>query len=375
MSKQYRNKLQWKKNLWQQLGIGFLSLSLACILSDYTASVVGHYKVPLLNWWTFGKFRYHEIGQQGLPQVYYSNLQRKEDNAVYISMYALTYYDLLRKRPENHYFLQYYYFEPEIFQLPEAQYQTRFLSCADWLVKNLQMRQERGGRRYGVWEYHFNWPPYNLKAPWVSGMAQGLGLQVLVRAYLLTKNKTYIDTARLAMNAFFVEVEDGGVTYKEDVGWWYEEYASEAAVRSKVLNGMQHAVIGISEYHSATKDAQSSILLQQGLSSLIAHVDRYEAGWWTYYDVLGNISSVKYHRVHVALNKQLYDISKNNKFKESAERWEQYQAPFFLREFIKQKPNSAEIIFLGLNFVIIWLILESLFLTRRRMSTKRHATL
>ena len=100
-----------------------------------------------------------------------------------------------------------------------------FLNNANWLVQNALSRGN-----YSILDYHFRYPvPYppsnSMHPPWHSGMAQGQALSVLTRAFDITNNKKYLDSARAIMNSFFVEVKDGGVTYKsQNDGWWYEAY-------------------------------------------------------------------------------------------------------------------------------------------------------
>ncbi len=66
---------------------------------------------------------------------------------------------------------------------------------------------------YSVWLYQsrITYPNFTLEPPWVSGMAQGLGVEVLAHAYNLTGDEKYLKAARLALNSFFVPVE--GVEY------------------------------------------------------------------------------------------------------------------------------------------------------------------
>ena len=71
--------------------------------------------------------------------------------------------------------------------------------------------------------YKFGWAYYNVTPPWYSSMAQAEALPILIEAYNLTGSQNYLDTANGILNSFFLDVKDGGVTYKtNDSGWWYE---------------------------------------------------------------------------------------------------------------------------------------------------------
>src|SRR5207249_1427130 len=84
----------------------------------------------------------------------------------------------------------------------------KFLNDANWLVQNAVVHNN-----YSIFEYKFPWHTYNLTSPWHSGMAQGLALRNLMRAHELTGNDVYLQAGNSIVNAFYVEVRDGGVTY------------------------------------------------------------------------------------------------------------------------------------------------------------------
>ena len=62
---------------------------------------------------------------------------------------------------------------------------------------------------------HFCWNcdfAKTLKKPWYSGLAQGQGLSVLIRAYYETKNEIYLNASKKVYKSFFQNVNQGGVT-------------------------------------------------------------------------------------------------------------------------------------------------------------------
>lgn len=55
------------------------------------------------------------------------------------------------------------------------------LNAADWLATNL----EQNACGLWVWNHHFDWDYRDtLKAPWYSGLAQGQGVSLLLRAWV-----------------------------------------------------------------------------------------------------------------------------------------------------------------------------------------------
>ena len=57
----------------------------------------------------------------------------------------------------------------------------------------------------------------------------GKGYSGILKAFEKTGDTLYLDYARKSMNTLYTEVKDGGVTYKDSTGYWYEEYADDNA--------------------------------------------------------------------------------------------------------------------------------------------------
>jgi len=119
-----------------------------------------------------------------------------------------------------------------------------------------------------------------------------------------------------------VDVEDGGVTYKtEDKGWWYEEYAHEEAKVSRVLNGMEIALLGIYDYYKYTNDTDAKFLFDKGIIALKNDLPIYDYNGHTYYDALGTLAGTTYHKIHVKITKELYDITNEEIFNDYQKKW------------------------------------------------------
>ena len=191
------------------------------------------------------------------------------------------------------------------------------INSADWLIENSVSHGE-----YSILYYNFPWPIYDLPAPWRSGMAQGQAIQGLLKAHEITGNDKYLKGAKMLLNSFFVDVEDGGVTYKtEDKGWWYEEYSHEEAKVSRVLNGMEYALLGIYDYYKYTNDTDAKFLFDKGIIALKNDLPIYDYNGYTYYDVLENLAGPSYHKTHVNLTTKLYDITNEEIFNEYQKKW------------------------------------------------------
>jgi hypothetical protein len=108
----------------------------------------------------------------------------------------------------------------------------------------------------------------------------------LIKAHEITGDAKCIDTAHILWNSFFVEVKDGGVTYKTPTGWWYEEYADIGGKESRVLNGMMYTLLGIHEYYQYNRDNNVKHLFDQGIVALKNNLSLYDHNGYSYYDIL-----------------------------------------------------------------------------------------
>ena len=205
---------------------------------------------------------------------------------------------------------------------------TYFLNNVNWLIENALPKGN-----YSLLQYNFPIPYYNLKPVWFSAMANGQALQVLIKAHEITHHERYLDAAKRLLNAFFIEVQHGGLTYKDTPNeWWYEEYASNGknANVSRVLNGMIFAVLGIYDYYKYTNDSDAKLLFDKGINSIKKELSKYNNNGYSYYDILGKTASLKYHQIHVNLTKQLYDLTNEPMFNEYHELWKKHNNPSLL---------------------------------------------
>jgi heparosan-N-sulfate-glucuronate 5-epimerase len=162
--------------------------------------------------------------------------------------------------------------------------------------------------------------------PFVSAMAQGLGINVLADAYAMTGNKKYLSSADLALNVFFMEVNQGGVTYKDSDGWWYEEYAQRNNFQQpRVLNGFIICLGGIKNYYELTKDERAKYLYDAGFKDLKRHLADYDTGNWTNYDMVGTKATLPYHQLHVELMDEIYRSTGDSEFKKYRDKWGDYE--------------------------------------------------
>lgn len=201
-------------------------------------------------------------------------------------------------------------------------YKERGLYLADWLLENATYRDNGN---FVVWVYDYPWPPYDLKPGWTGSLNQATIIKALSFAYLYSKDEKYKNMIDKSLNAFEVEVKDGGLKMiREDHGTyyiWYPEYVKENP--PYVLNGFITVIIRLREYYLISSDKKAEKLYLEGLVSLVHYLPEYDAGnKRSYYDALGNIANDHYHEMHVAQLESLYQYTKEPIFNEFKEKWE-----------------------------------------------------
>ncbi|KAK7912803.1 hypothetical protein WMY93_013014 [Mugilogobius chulae] len=203
-----------------------------------------------------------------------------------------------------------------------------FFAASDWLVRN---QDERGG-----------WPIMvtrklgdgfrALEPGWYSAMAQGQAMSTLVRAYLLTKDQIYLNSALRAVGPYKVPSAQHGVKAvfmnKYD---WYEEYPTTPS--SFVLNGFIYSLLGLYDVTETAGEqgAEAAQLFSRGMDSLKVMLPLYDTGSGSIYDlrhfILGtapNLARWDYHTTHINQLQLLASIDSSPIFKDVVRRWKGY---------------------------------------------------
>ncbi len=120
----------------------------------------------------------------------------------------------------------------------EEMHRHEFLIRAHWLVEHeVHIAKDAGG-----------WPMSSLhpdiRARWLSSLMQGWGISVLVRAYLLTSEKVFLEVVRRVVRTFERDILDGGVsTPVGKEGIFFEEVAVYPATHR--LKGFIFGLFGL----------------------------------------------------------------------------------------------------------------------------------
>jgi heparosan-N-sulfate-glucuronate 5-epimerase len=253
------------------------------------------------------------MGPEGVPQVNYYRLGL-QDNPITVSQWGLQHFSWWMRHGDPA-------------DLEQA------VTAASWLVN----RQ----REDGAWEYLFAFNAYGarLDPPWISAMAQGQAMSLLVRVHEATGEAGYLDTATRALEPFTKSFDEGGVVSDWDGLPWYEEYPAEAP--HHVLNGYEFALIGLRDVADLSPLADE--LWLTGVASLIARIHMFDVPTRRtqfYGGVLGSRTPVyaDYRRVHALATRALADMTMDPTLRGWAERWEAYEVPLPSTRVTPQRP-------------------------------------
>ena len=206
----------------------------------------------------------------------------------------------------------------------EEQRKKKFLSASDWLCSHL----EQNSSGIWVWNHYFDWEYRStLRAPWYSGLAQGQGISMFVRAYAETKSAKYLDAATRAFASFLQPTDQGGVAFTDsDNNLWFEEYI--VTPPTHILNGFIWASWGVHDYFLATQDNAARDLFAKAVQTLRANLARYDLGFWSRYELSGTaipmVASPFYHQLHIVQLRIMHRLTGEKIFNDYAERWQKY---------------------------------------------------
>jgi hypothetical protein len=241
----------------------------------------------------------------GIPMLDYRGQIGRQYNPIAIAQWGLGNYNLFcRSRREEH--------------------KAKFLRAADWLCRNL----EQSAHGIWVWNHQFDWEYRSrLQAPWYSGLAQGQGISLLLRAHREAGAPQYREAAARAFHSFLRPVEQGGVSFRDlDGHVWFEEYI--VSPPTHILNGFLWAMWGVYDYFLATGEPEAQHLFDAAVRTVLANLCRYDLGFWSLYELSGTrlpmVASPFYHHLHIAQLRIMHRLTGEQTFADFAERWDSY---------------------------------------------------
>lgn len=222
----------------------------------------------------------------------------------------------------------------------EQRYYTTFMKWANHFVER---------QNDGKWEWSIDVPARGIKAPWISGLSQSVGISLLLRAYQSTHDEKYLNAATKAMKWLALPISKDGVAMYTDEGTWFEEYPNKADP-SHVLNGHIWALFGIWDYYRVTGDPKAKELFDNGIKVIKATINHYDTGFWVVYAASNNVDYIKgnYMAFMIQQMKVLYSITGDEFFNTYSKKWNTYQTTSSLfihivvNSFMSSEYNKAD---------------------------------
>ena len=242
---------------------------------------------------------------KGVPMLDYHGTIGLQYNPIAVAQYGLANYNIFVDTDE-----------------PERK--ERVLAAAEWLVDNLQPNPSG----VPVWNHLFRWDYRDpLIPPWYSGLAQGQGISLLLRAARIAPGD-FEAAAAAAFESMTKQIDDGGVLFVDESGdTWIEEYI--VSPPTHILNGFFWGVWGVYDYLLVTGDAEATSLWERCLATLQKNLHRFDTGFWSLYELSGTrlpmVASPFYHRLHIVQLTVMHRLSGLDLFRDFAMRWEGYR--------------------------------------------------
>ena len=172
--------------------------------------------------------------------------------------------------------------------------------------------------------YRFDYPRFDISAPWYSGITQGLALSFLLRYKILVKDPMVDALCKDIYNSFGIEEKEGGIASTTPEGMpWIEEYPNSSC--RQVLNGFLFSLISMIEY-----------AISYNKESIVEKIAVYESSFFTTYIHYLRGSTIKYARnrcvlanvqyqgLHFYQLVHLYKLTGNQRYIELAREWKDH---------------------------------------------------
>lgn len=189
----------------------------------------------------------------------------------------------------------------------KKEYLRKFIQCAEWTLAKQDVK--------GRWDNFSHTSP---QAPF-GAMAQGEAVSVLIRAYVVTKDIKYLQSAKKGIDFMLTPLQEGGTSIYDGDDLLLAEYTHLPVV----LNGWIFAWWGLYDYVLVTSDkGVYKERLHQSCQSVIKYLPKFKNSFWSKYDLGNMIASPFYHNLHVAQMQAMYRLTGEHVYDEYAKLWE-----------------------------------------------------
>jgi hypothetical protein len=290
------------------------------------------------------------LDNHGIPFVMYATengiTAGKQYNATIVANYALDYFDKFKKANDT-------------------LARNRFLHCAHWLLTSISQKDG-----YALYEFNWQQPWYDsVKTPFTSGMTSGLAMEVFAKANRVVNDTLWTNAVQQLLKGYEVPVNEGGFTYKEASGYWYEEIADSNMHTPRIFDGHIFALLGVKYIADSLNVSLAEGLYLQGLQSLKFYLPQYDAGKGViYYDRYKKIADKKYQRLLVSQMNQLWEATGDSVFLSYHKKWKAPMERPYVQRIVVEKNRSGLILFglLMIGFGLLLFFISGIFFKRHK---------
>ncbi len=146
-----------------------------------------------------------------------------------------------------------------------------------------------------AWEYYFNFDGGS--PPWVSGLAQGTGLQAIARSAVKLGRQDELFPEISAGLKLFEQRTPTGVRVKGPNGTEYAQYSFAPGLT--ILNGFIQSLVGLWDVADLTGDPRAAALFEAGDRTARKIVPSFDTGAWSLYSrgTSSYESNLSYHEL------------------------------------------------------------------------------
>lgn len=216
-----------------------------------------------------------------------------------------------------------------VFGEPDPMHVEWVRTAAEWLVEHLERRSSASGTRtiYGVWPLPMDLPEFGTTAGWTSGFTNAAGALALYQAGRMHPDarERYEAAAELAVEAFQVDVGDGGLITRHDDTTCIEEVAAPAQPTC-ILNGHIFAMTFLATL-ARGGGPDLSWLLDEAFHQVVRTIGEYSEPFASRYSPDGKFAEPDgYNLLHIDQMIWLYGQTGHAGFLDYAALWAQFEA-------------------------------------------------
>lgn len=173
----------------------------------------------------------------------------------------------------------------------------------------------------GEYTYDFEHRRFGKQAGWISAWAQGLAVSALIRGYLLFGEPALLASAKRAADPMLRRVQEGGVLWVDEDGWWLEEVPEDPP--SHILNGFVTAWYGLVDLEAVSSDPTISAVRSACAETLRRHAPRFGEDGVLQYDLKRRArATLGYPRLQIEQMRSLAFLTGVPEFAYLADDWE-----------------------------------------------------